>query len=199
VLTSGDFRLERFEDCLGVDGDFDQIADDATEFLQRGVPAHPEVLAVYLGCGRKASASLGALVRAILPPRCLPLTQIGNPKCTRSSHAADVQIPENGIVVVTEQADLTATEGDRGEVLDVEEISATQMSVASRLPRPQVAGVDLYLNRRVLRACGIEDEPAADVFEMSPDVSDHHVAHTEFGGSVPRFEEPSRQGVLSFW
>src|SRR5215469_839259 len=75
LLTSGEKSgLGLFEDCLGVDGDFDQVADYTTVSLERGVPAYAEVLAVYRGLGRKASASLGALVHAIVPPRGLPLT-----------------------------------------------------------------------------------------------------------------------------
>ena len=45
-----------------------------------------------------------------------------------------------------------------------------------------------------LRTCGIEVEPAMHVFEVPADVSDHHVARTEFRGGVPRFEEPLCQG-----
>src|SRR5689334_14940236 len=36
-----------------------------------------------------------------------------------------------------------------------------------------------------------------DVFEVPADVSNHHVAYTEFRGGVPRFEEPSRHGSHS--
>ena len=101
--------------------------------------------------------------------------------------------------MVAEQAHFAAAECDRAVVLDVEEISAAQMCVAVRLSRPQPAGLDLDLRRGALRVCGIEVELTVDVFEVPADVRDHHVAHTEFGGSVPSFEEPTRQGgPLSF-
>jgi hypothetical protein len=100
--------------------------------------------------------------------------------------------------VVAEQADFAAAEGDGLEVLNVEEISAAQMCVAIGLPCPQPAGVDLDLNRGSLRVCGIEVELTADVFEVPTDVGNHHVAHTEFGGRMPSFEEPTRQGSRSF-
>ena len=79
-------------------------------------------------------------------------------------------------------------------MLDVEEIGAAQMCVAVRLSRPEPPGVDLDLNRGVLRTGGIEMEPSMDVLEVPPDIGNHHMAHTEFGSGVPRFEEPSCQG-----
>ena len=101
--------------------------------------------------------------------------------------------------MVTEQFHFAAAKSDGRIMFNVEEISAAQMRVANRLARPQCAGVDFDFNRGVLRACGIEGKLAVDILEVPADVRDHHVAHTEFRGRVPRFEEPSRQGsVLSF-
>ncbi len=101
--------------------------------------------------------------------------------------------------MVAEQLPFAAAKSDGGVVLDVEEVGAAQMCVAIRLPRPEATGIDVDLDGRVLRSCGIEVEPAMDVFEVPADVSDHHVAYAEFGGRVSRFEEPSRQGnPLSF-
>ena len=122
-----------------------------------------------------------------------------NAKFAGASHAADGQIPKDRVIVVAEQAHFAAAEADRAVVLDVEEISAAQMCVPVRLSCPQPAGVDLDLHRGPLRIFGIEVELTVDVFEVPADVRDHHVAHTEFGGSVPSFEEPTRQGgPLSF-
>src|SRR6266576_3364230 len=66
--------------------------------------------------------------------------------------------------------------------------------LSTRLSRPEPPGVDLDLNRGVLRTGGIEMEPSMDVLEVPPDIGNHHMAHTEFGSGVPRFEEPSCQG-----
>src|SRR6516162_4801897 len=98
------------------------------------------------------------------------------------------------------QLHFVAAKSDGGMMFNVEKIGATQMCVAIRLARPQRAGVDFDFNRGALRACGIEVEPAMDVFEVPTDVGDHHVAYAEFRRRMARLEEPLRQGSpLLLW
>jgi len=92
--------------------------------------------------------------------------------------------------VVAEQLHVAAAKSDGRIMFNVEEISAAQMRVAIRLAGPQRAGIDFDFNRGALRACGIEGQPAVDIFEVPADVRDHHVTYTEFRGRMPGFEEP---------
>jgi len=186
--------LGLFEDGLSVDGDFDEIADDNPTPIQRRVPAYAEIEAVDRSRGYEACAGFGALIDAILPPRRLPLTQIDNAKFAGAAYAANGQISLDRVIVIAEQFHFAAAKPDAGMMFNVEEIGAAQMCVAIRLARPQCAGVDFDFNRGGLRPCGIEVEPAMDVFEVPADVGDHHVVYTEFRGRMSGFEEPLRQG-----
>ena len=191
--------LGLFEDGLSVDGDFDEIADDNPTPVQRRVPTYAEIEAVYRSRGYEACAGFGALIDAILPPRRLPLTQIDNPKFAGAAYAANGQISLDRVIVIAEQFHFAAAQPDAGMMFNVEEIGAAQMCVAIRLASPQCAGVDFDFNRGGLWPCGIEVEPAMDVFEVAADVGDHHVAYTEFRGRMSGFEVPLRQGsFLSF-
>src|SRR5215469_3307389 len=145
----------------------------------------------------KPARVLGALIDAILPPRRLPLTQIASPKFAGAAYAANGQISLDRVIVIAEQFHFAAAKPDAGMMLNVEEISPAQVCVAIWLARPQCAGVDLEFNRGGLWPCGIEVEPAMDVFEVPANVGDHHVAYSEFRGCMS--EEPLRQGsFLSF-
>ena len=88
-------HLGFFEDGLGVDGDINEIADDNTVPVQWRVPACAEVVAVDRGRGQEACAGFGTVIDAVLPPRRLPLTKIGNPKFAGGGHATNGQIPED--------------------------------------------------------------------------------------------------------
>src|SRR5215467_5421314 len=167
-----------------VDGDFDEVADDNAAAVERGVPVCAKVVAVDGGGRQEAGAGFGALVLAILPPGRLPLAEVGYPKLAGAGDAANGQVTENGIVVVTKLGDLAAAEGDGFEMLDVEKVGAAQMGVAIRLAGPEPRGVDLNFHRGALRMRGIEVDLAVDVFEVPADVGDHHVAYAEFRGSV---------------
>jgi len=206
--ANGDFKaiserasiLPLFEDGLSVDGDFNEIADDNPALVQRRVPAYAEIVAVYRSRGYETCAGFGTLIDAILPPRRLPLAQIGNAKFAGAAYAANGQIPLDRVIVIAEQFHFAAAKSDSGMMFNVEEIDAAQMRIAIRLARPQPAGFDFDFNYGGLRACGIEVEPTMDVFEVPADVGYHHVAYTEFRGRMSGFEEPLRQGsFLSSW
>src|SRR5439155_21987571 len=119
--------LSLFEDGLSVDGDFDEVPDNHPAVVQLCVPAYAEIVPVYRGRGREAGARLGALVHPALPPRRLPLAEIGNAKLRGAAYAAYGQVPFDRVVMVAKQLYFAAAEGDGGVVLDVEEIGAAQM------------------------------------------------------------------------
>ena len=87
--------LGLFENGFSVDGNFNQIADDKPAAIQTRVPACTEVVAVDRGRGHEACAGFGTVIDAVLPPRRLPLTEIGNAEFAGAGKATNGQIPED--------------------------------------------------------------------------------------------------------
>jgi hypothetical protein len=75
-------------------------------------------------------------------------------------------------------------------VLDVEEVGAPQVFIASGLAGPQAGGVDLAREGGVEAVVPVELQPAVDVFEQAAYPGDHHVPGAELRLRVPRFEDP---------
>jgi hypothetical protein len=64
------------------------------------------------------------------------------------------------------------------------------MCVAIRLTRPKSGRVDRDFDRSSGRVGWMENKRAANVFEMSPNVSHHHVSHAKLRRGMPRLEKP---------
>ena len=59
--------------CLHVNIDEHLVAHHDSASVERGVPADPEIMTVYAGCGVKTGACYGPFVDAIFPVGRLPL------------------------------------------------------------------------------------------------------------------------------
>ena len=82
-------------------------------------------------------------------------------------------------------------EADLRMVLDIEEVSAPEVLVASRLASPDPRRGDLPLKRRLSTTIEVELEAPVDVLEQAPHPGDHHVAGAKLGLGVSRLEDPS--------
>src|SRR5258708_6277700 len=98
-----------------------------------------------------------------------------------------------------EHLDLIAGEPDLRVFLHVEEIGAAQMRVAIGVSRPKIPRVDCRRNGSLLGVLRIVVEAPVDVFEVSPDVGDHHMADAKLGRCVPRLEEPFHWAGLTIF
>jgi hypothetical protein len=74
--------------------------------------------------------------------------------------------------------------------VDIQKITTSQVSITVRLSGPEASRVDRDGNRRILRVRRIEFECAVYVFEMSADVSNHHVPRAKLSRRVSRLERP---------
>src|SRR6266478_4063255 len=72
------------------------------------------------------------------------------------------------------------------------------MVVAFLHSGPNVAGINLYLNRRSARVLRIKLQSAVNILEVSTDVGHHHVACAKLSCRVPRLETPFSHRSLSF-
>src|SRR5437879_430585 len=86
--------------------------------------------------------------------------------------------------------DLIALEGNLGMVLDIKKVRAPQMIIAFLYSGPDVPGINLHLNRRVVRILRIKLQRAVNILEVSSDVGHHHVACAKLSRRVPRLETP---------
>src|SRR2546422_7352017 len=97
------------------------------------------------GCN-EACPGLGALVHAVLPPGSLPLTEITHVERRFAGDSSNRQITSQLCLVFADKLDLVAFKGDRGVILDVEEIGAPKMGVTRRLSGPDSGSIDRHFD-----------------------------------------------------
>src|SRR5260370_33918162 len=154
------------------------------------------MMAIESGGGEEASASLGTFVDSALPPRRLPLTQVGNLERDLPRDAANRQVGAHQILARAEQLNLIPTESDLRMLLHVQEVCAAKVRVAIGLAAPEIARVNLDRDSRVLGMLGIESQRAPYVLEVPADAGDHHVASAKLCRRVPRLECPFHDWML---
>src|SRR5260370_18970714 len=98
-----------------------------------------------------------------------------------------------------ERLALVAGELDLRVFRYVEEIGASQMRVAVGISGPEVPRVDRRRNGGFLGVVGIVAERSLDVFEVPPDVGDHHMADAELGRCVPRLQETFHESAIAYF
>src|SRR5919106_6005108 len=86
---------------------------------------------------------------------------------------------------------LIAGEGNLRVGFHIQKVCASQVVVPFFHPRPQCACINLYLDGGSVWACRIKYKRAVNVFEVSTDVSHHHVPGAKLGGGVSGLKSPS--------
>src|SRR5207245_9424209 len=137
VLCSGDRGLGGRD---GLDGQFDTdaLADEEPAGLERHVPGEPEVLAVDVGGG----AEPDTLVAHGGAPAAVEVDLQGD----GPAGAAHAQVAHELPGVVAQWPHRGRSEGDRGVVLDVEEVPALEVGIPVVVSTAQAGHADLHFD-----------------------------------------------------
>src|SRR5215475_3041165 len=107
-----------------------------------------------------------------------------------TGYSANRQITRDDVIVVADYLYLIPLKGYDRILIYIQKITTSQVSITVQLSSPEASSVNSNGNRRILQVHGIEFESAVYIFEMSTDVSDHHVPRAKFSRRVSRLECP---------
>ena len=137
-----------FQYRLCVDRDVDRVADNDPAFVNDIIPADSEIVAVDPGLGDESGPHFRTLVdpfpALLLPPRCEPLAEVPDIEFNLARYSSDGQRASQDVVARACDFDLIAFECDPRMILDIQKISAPEVRVTLRLPRPDRRGIDCY-------------------------------------------------------
>src|SRR5215813_737255 len=179
-----------FFDRLRVDGQLDFVTDNNAPAVEDTVPVDAEVFSVDPRRGEKAGARLGSFVDTVLPPWCFPLTQEAHVEGHWPGNAPDGELSGHSSFIRTDELEALARESNGRVVLDIEEVSALQVSVSGCLSAPEAGRVDRGLDGGGFRMVWIEVESSVNVLDEAAHAGHHHVARAKFRRSVSWFKRP---------
>src|SRR5690606_14491980 len=164
-------RLLLLPDQLQLDVNADFVADQDATGLKQLVPLQTPVLAVDARLRRQA--------RAVGPPRALGDAAVLNIKLNFARLAPDGQVAIQLGVVVIDQLDTLAAEGEFRVVFNIQKICGAQVRVTLGLKRVDAGCVDGDVDTRLLGLLRVEIDGAGKLLEPATDVADHHMPDLE--------------------
>jgi len=81
-------------------------------------------------------------------------------------------------------------------VRHVQKIRVLQVSIASRLARPELIGIDDRFHRAVAGIVKLKLHAAHDILEMPAHPRHHHMARSKLGRRVSCFKSPRRHRLI---
>jgi hypothetical protein len=138
---------------LGVQEDVDRSAADDPALVYDIVPTDTKVMSVDPGLGDEPGPQPRTLVYPFpiffFPPRSSPLAEVVDRKLHLARHSTNRERACQDVVARAGDFHLIAYEYDPRMMLDIKKISAAEMRVALRLPRPDFSGIDGHVNGRM--------------------------------------------------
>jgi hypothetical protein len=172
-------------DGLDLNFQLDLIADQDAAAFEGGVPVQAEVTSVELRLAGEAGdgLSVGRDADAVE----------GHVERNFAGLIADGQVADE-LELVAGALNTGALEGDRRELLDVEEVGRTQVSITPVVGGVDAGRIDLDLNGRQSGVLAVVKDGTGDAGKAALDGRDHHVADAELDQAVGGIDLPGGMG-----